>query len=702
MWFVPDLTELLTAAVRIATGLDDADPRPGQLDLALDIEQAMEFKGQVVGEAPTGTGKSFAHLCAAAHAWVNRGERTLVSTESLALQGQFVEKDLPVVSQALERVGAQPLDFALLKGVSNYVDPLQLQATIDELEPARHHSPLQAADRLDDGTIHPPDGIPANALANLLRWADEACRNAEVSGDRADYPYYLNSRMWQMVSSDQTTATDYPELPPAERAREAASQAAVIVTNHALLGIQAAKAVPVVIGSTKIGEIHNIVIDEGHALPASVRNQGAEVFSGTQLRLLASAVEKAAEVNSLSGPVIGLSEGLNRAISNFLMGKPERSVTELDDPIPPTLAADIRAWLGSAKRVISKADPSTPNGMLSKARAVSRVERMQGALASVLSYRVDQAAWAERDDRGVSLRVSPVHVGGAIKANLLHHNDEPLGAAIVSATLPHGFGYQVGSSEPTTQYESPFDHAYAQSCAFVPKVTDLAEAGLTSSRYGKPKFDTELHAEWCMPIMADLIRANSGSALVLSATRRAGEQYAASLAQEFPELHVISQWQAGSTQQAVAEWKSNTTSVLVGTRGLMTGVDAPGETNTLVIIDRVPRAAKNPIDDARVEMLKERGIAHWEADSRVYAADAGLLLEQAMGRLIRSTSDTGAAAVLDPRVNPASEGSYKGTSRRIYAEPFLRFGARFGDIDDAVVWLKDRKLAPEAAADIQG
>ena len=208
-----------------------------------------------------------------------------------------------------------------------------------------------------------------------------------------------------------------------------------------------------------------------------------------------------------------------------------------------------------------------------------------------------------------------------------------LNVVCLSATVPAGFGAQTGLWAPIDSYESPFEVAYADHTAlYVPRLDD---DGL--DRISKPagknrrRFDTSAHVAWAAEQMAELVAANGGSALILSATTRAGQEYARLLRTAAGgRWTVLSQWDGRAPRRIVADWRADTTSVMVGTRSLMTGVDAPGQTCTLVVVDRVPRAAGNVVDDARVEALADRlELDHWAADRLVYYADARTLLAQA-------------------------------------------------------------------------
>lgn len=142
----------------------------------------------------------------------------------------------------------------------------------------------------------------------------------------------------------------------------------------------------------------------------------------------------------------------------------------------------------------------------------------------------------------------------------------------------------------------------------------------------------------------------------------------------------------------IDEWRHDVGSVMVGTRSLMTGVDAKGETCTLVVIDRVPRAMGNVVDDARVKAIAEQlDLDKWSADKFVYVSDAALLLEQAFGRLIRTMDDSGLAVCLDPRIVPGSPLSYRRDVTDIYLKAMRRFSNRRSSLTSALDYIKDKQ-----------
>ena len=220
-----------------------------------------------------------------------------------------------------------------------------------------------------------------------------------------------------------------------------------------------------------------------------------------------------------------------------------------------------------------------------------------------------------------------------------------------------------------------------------------------SSSYGsKPRFDTyERHPEFVRHLAANLVRANGGRALVLTAKTSDGKALVEHLRAEL-DVPVYSQWDGENVAVVKRQWVADEESVLVGTRSLMTGVDAPGETCSLVIVDRPPRSPSNPVDDARVEALIDRsGFSKWDADRLVYVSDAATELQQAVGRLIRSEQDRGAVAVLDPRMLRGSAISYPEPTRRQYMRALEAFPVKSMQVDEAAGWLRARREAGSQA-----
>lgn len=733
----------LTEAVRIATGLPDAGPRPGQRTLTEDIEEALKNTGHVVGSAPTGLGKSMALLAPAMTAAAVDGSRTIISTESLSLLAQIFKKDAPVAAEACNRVTGIRPTVALLKGFSNYVCLAAVRETAEtltdtvgqRLSSAKLRAKLKSKAKggiqyIDGRPFDPRDGVP------LLDWALGLAE--DELGDRQSYEGAMSNELWAMVSvgPSECVGDSCPlfEACKPRNARLLAADADIVVTNHSMLAVQAAKGVPVLIGNKNLGEFDTIMVDEAHALPASVRSAGASEVSPASVISIVKTIMRSldgeeSKVSKLIKEGQALAVELNdelKATAASIGGKEE--VFRLVDGVNPVenTGEMLIAWARSVKNAIEPLTKSANMKAKLKAnRANGRVDAFIASVNSVTLHRIGTARWiTEKDPRRDNrpkywaAESSPVNVGGLLQANLwtapievdeedpmvqamreagepIEESGErrPLTVIAVSATLPNRFGYQSGLDADNVDYPSPFDTAYGRSLLYVPRVEpedyDAMYPYWEPGR-GKARFNTKLHYAWAAEKNVDLVEANLGSALILSATGDGGKIYAQHLRRAAKgRWNVYSQWDGMPTEQLVKTWREDVTGVLVGTKSLMTGTDAPGETCTLVSIDRMPRAAGNPVDDARVEIIMDSmQVDYWSAANYVYVTDAALLLEQAAGRLIRAMNDSGMFAVLDPRFLKKGPATYSEPARQIYKKAVRRFSTVTSDLEVAVDYLR--------------
>jgi len=728
----------LAAAVRIATGLPHALPRPGQLALLDDLTAAAELGGgQMAGVASTGVGKSLSALSQAAVGAVDHDERWIISTESIALQSQYVDKDGPVIAAAAEEALGREVKVEVHKGFSNYTCVVKARQTAEQLGidmPVSESKIINVAERVARAKLAPKvevDGFPMDSkrVQAVTAWALAQHTDTEIHGDRGSYAGLNTDLEWAAVSVSTQECLGENSCPLAAickplGARQRTAEADIVITNHSMLAVQASTGTPVIIGSTKLGAFHGIIVDEAHALPSVVRSQGQAQISGRRVNTIA---KKVAGVCDDSDPRIQKWADDGRALSKyvddeitFAIGQVSAQTVKIsEDNDPLAQSGDpLTEWLRRGSKFVQAA--TSKNGdmglVIRGRRVVSEIDNAVRDVDNVRQHWVGTARWlepapkqtaAEKAQRRewASAQSAPVQVGGMISRNLWNEvtkNDEdeevfrPLTVATISATLPQGFARDVGLRGPTRDYASPFDAAYANSMLFIPRAVDAEDVDALTrpSRYGgKPGFNTQVHAAWAAKYMIRLVDANRGSALVLSSTVSAGKTYAEALRRAARgRWNVYSQWDGENVRVLVGRWRDDKSSVMVGTRSLMTGVDAPGETNSLVIVDRAPRSASNPVADARVEMLTEAFDGDkWAADRMVYVSDATLLLEQAAGRLIRGMSDSGMVAVLDPRMLNAGPFSYQKQVRDAYQKALGRFASKTAHLADAENFLAARK-----------
>lgn len=664
----------------------DARPRKAQRLLCASVDERMRAAEALAGRpaetlerdeiaacrsatvAPVGSGKSFAYLCAAALAAL-RGHRTVVSTESISLQSQLADKDAPAVAETVERLTGAHVRAAVVKGQTNYVcfhtaedsllglaEQAGVRAGPDDLisAPALKRLTNQIAASL-------PDEGDATS-ARLVGWALGRSFVADDPGDRASCPYEVDDRQWWLVSTRFCPGKpDDERLCGHLRAKALGRSADIVITNHSMLAVQATRGIPTVFGTPALGPFRHLVVDEAHRLPDVVREQGRRELAPGRLRALSRAVS----ADDLLSDQFMKAAAVAEATARDLHTSHERqSVIAADDE-------DIQSLLSGLDQLLELSRKRLGEG------ASREAMRALDDLGDVLRSFPDPDEPPERAVRwsdGESLFVSPVEVGGLMAGHLyaVGPTQEVLSVNCVSGTLPPDFTGEAGLGGRITTHESPFTDAYARSEAVI--IRPSAEDWSSLKRAGR--LDLEAHRAWAREQIVKAVADNGGATLVLAATKASGREYAEALrtALEGTDITVYTQWDGLGLGELVRRFRQNTSSVLVGVRSLMTGTDVPGDALTQVIIDRVPRAAGNVVDDARVRAKERAGMKRHQASQAVYTTAASLLLTQAVGRLIRSADDTGRVLLLDPRLDASAEVAYPTATRRTYLRSVREFG----------------------------
>lgn len=768
---------LLAEVVTVKTKGAATAARPGQLQLACDIMDRLDAarngapaaETQLAGEAPTGVGKSFALLAAAFVDADNHGRRTVISTQQKVLQNQIVTIDAPDMKAAAANLGLKDVGVEVLKGWRSYRCPQRTAETASVLTGgegswadfrASTEDQSAATEELVVGgvTYH------RTAVEHALDWAygDDRGEDSRDYGDMADFrpletgtqksgaPYGDPANLIT-TSREDCLAADCPfwEECPARASRQRAEAADIVVTNHALLGIQAALGVPTVFGNKLLGDFDNLMVDEAHDLTDEVRTRGAQVFKaetlGRAARLIEMFADEAEEANTeigetelsgqeaaaatiaelraIAGSLADQAHDVDEAFLDFIFpardkaailpcdlkmpGKVSYDNGSTMDAVAAVILPDLEFAATALRRTFEEGDAAVQRSASTESRrwrAVSACESLAGAMARFTAKetpRID-ATWVETRASDGRLHgeghVAPLNVAGRIRSRLWRNqaDNSPRASIAVSATMPDNFVRSCGmnSAVETREYESPYASAYKDTAVYIPKVTEEEILRLTlppAEEGGRPSFNHNEHPYWASEKISGLIRANRGAALVLSATRGAGEHYAKHLRRRFRGLNVLDQW-SSNKEDAIKAWKDDESAVLVGTRSLMTGVDAHGPTNSLVILDKISRSPEEPLLRALVQYLAA-GMTWEDAIAEVYVVPGANLLKQSGGRLIRRETDGGMFAVLDPRFHKANEaipGYFSDGAKAIHKRAIRSFGKRIFDYDDALDFLEDR------------
>jgi ATP-dependent DNA helicase DinG len=631
--------ELLATAVAALGGSE----RSGQLQMATAVADAFETGQHLAVQAGTGTGKSLAYLVPAIVRAVSDDTPVVVSTATIALQRQLVDRDLPQLVNALTDALPRAPRFALLKGRQNYLC----------LNKIHNGAAASSAEDEPPDELFEPQALTAlgRDVQRITTWA-----STTESGDRDDLKPGVADRSWSQVSVSARECLGMARCPFgtecfAERARGSAGRADVVVTNHALLAIDA------VADSAVLPEHQLLVVDEAHDLVDRVTGVATGELTSTALGVASRRITRLVEPE-LMQRWEGASARFAAAIQNATPGRIDR----LDDE----LATDLTALRDAASAARSAIDmsPSDTKAASARAEAVASLNeiadtasRMLTSFAPAIPDRTDVVWLDHEENRGstrVVLRVAPLSVAGLLRDRLFAGST----AVLTSATLTVGgsfdamataWGLVEGQADARADAEkrwrgidvgSPFQHA---------------KAGIlyVAAHLPPPGRDGTGSAEQLSEI-ADLVTAAGGRTLGLFSSMRAARAAAEAMAERL-STPVLCQGD-DSTAALVEQFAADAATSLFGTLSLWQGVDVPGPSLSLVIIDRIPfPRPDDPLLSARQRAVAARGGNGFMA---VAASHAALLLAQGAGRLLRGVDDRGVVAVLDSRMVTARYGGY--------------------------------------------
>lgn len=629
---------LLATAVRAIGGAE----RTGQTVMAQAVWEAVTGGTHLAVQAGTGTGKSLAYLVPAMQLAAERkGEHVVVSTATIALQRQLVERDLPLLVEALGKPLRRTPQFAILKGRNNYV-------CLHKLSTAPEDNGQEA--------LFAPAGNIGEQIKRLHEWA-----SSTSTGDRDELVPGVADQAWRQVA---VTAREclgslrckFASRCFSERARRIAQEADVIVTNHALLAIDA-------LGAGGILPDHRVaIIDEAHELVDRVTSVASGELSATGIELAVRRCGRLVEDSELAR----LAEAGN-ALAPLLLAMPSGRMDVLDEGLAASLtavrdaasacAAQLRSVAMSKNPEFDADDQALAGVAMTALVALEEIETVADRLVSAFDQPIverEEVVWLERPEdwmaepsRPASLHVAPLEVGEVLAEHLFAEKTVVLTSATLTlggsfAPLARQWGLDsaaMGTEWTGIDVGSPFAHGRSGILYVARHLPPPSRDGLP------PEYLDEL---W------ELIKAAGGRTLGLFSSMRAAKAAAAALRESVP-YPVLCQGD-DSTMQLVKEFAADEPTCLFGTLSLWQGVDVPGSSLRLVVIDRIPfPRPDDPLASARTRAADARGGSGF---MEVSASHAALLLAQGAGRLLRSTGDRGVVAVLDSRLVTKRYGEY--------------------------------------------
>ncbi len=681
---LPDIAALLAAAV---DGIGGAE-RPGQVTMAEAVGRAIDTGEHLAVQAGTGTGKSLAYLVPAARHAAACGDAVVVSTATIALQRQLIDRDLPRLATALEPLLGRSPTFAILKGRRNYL----------------------CVNRLRNGAADDPqeelfDARSVTEIGRQVQRLQEWAARTD-SGDRDELVPGVDERAWRQVSVTARECIGAQRCPFAaqcfaELAREAAGQADIVVTNHALLAIDALE------DGNVLPEHDVVIVDEAHDLVDRVTSVATAELSAPAVQTAARRAGRQVTEDA-AGRLKDAGQGLEQVLAEGYGGR----IDVLTEPLAASLAA-VRDAAGSCAadiRTSARKAEDEPEQLTARRAALAALdevakaaERILAAFGPDVAIRPD-VVWldqpADRDSRRPpTLRVAPLEVGRVLAERLFGRRT----VALTSATLSVGGSFgplarqwglpgsavpgdvvrgeaapgdaapgdartgDAGTGDARTgdagDGEKPAEvadrvpaepHPLAWSGIDVGSPFDHPRSGiLYVARHLPPPGRDGLPASY-LDELCELITAAGGRTLGLFSSMRAARQAADELRGRIG-YPLLCQGE-DPTSQLITRFAEDEASCLFGTLSLWQGVDVPGRSLQLVVIDRIPfPRPDDPLASARQRAVEARG---GNGFMTVAAAQAGLLLAQGTGRLLRTMSDRGVVAILDPRLVTKRYGSF--------------------------------------------
>lgn len=669
---IDNLASILEPGGEFSKFFKNFEYRPQQVEMLTNVSQAFSNNYHLMVEAGTGTGKSFAYLIPAAFWALQNNHRVVISTNTIALQDQLINKDIPDLCTALDI----PLRSVILKGRSNYLCPRRFEAF-------RFRGPETKEEM--------------RILGKILVWLHNG-----GNGDRSRLN--LNSpterEIWQKLSADdencnaETCVSRVGGICPFYQVRQAAQNAHVLIVNHALLLSD------VVTGSRVLPPYEYLIIDEGHHLEGAststlsyrvtqndlqrmLRELGS-VSSGILSRLISALKQSLrpsdfASVYSICQRITDLAFNLEQDLNLFfgslqeflaserdfqsigLYAQQER-ITPAKRTVPTWSEVEIRydkanetitLLTNLVKDLITDLSDTIENPGEEIEEGIGSLsfnhQRMAEAAyflnAMILNPAADYIYWIEQqpDSTRMVLQIAPLHIGNLMEKYLWHEKSSII---LTSATLTANgeFDYLRNRLNADEADElivgSPFDFENA-AMLYVPN--DIPEPSQTSA-YQRMVENTLVH----------LSKATGGRLLALFTSyaqlKRTSKSISSRLADA--DIQVYEQGEGASANMLLESFRDTERAVLLGTRAFWEGVDIPGDALSVLVIVKLPFAVpSDPIVAARSETFDD-------PFSEYSIPEAILTFRQGFGRLIRTQFDRGIVVVLDRRILSKKYGRF--------------------------------------------
>ena len=627
---VSELSAQVREALDAAVSAIGGKPRDGQIEMAEAVANALTDRHHLMVQAGTGTGKSLAYLVPA----LVHGRKVLVATATLALQRQLVERDLPAVVPALEKQLGRPITYAIYKGVGNYICLAKMNS--EEPDP--------------DGELLLEASFLEKDAKRLHAWA----RGKDVSGDRDDAPE-VDRRVWaaNSLSGRECVGADTCAWGSgcfAAKAKAKAQDADVVVTNHTLLAIEIVDNHPI------LPERDAVILDEAHEFMDRTTQAVTEELTSARVQRAAAMARKYMP-GKLSENFTNAADSFHDAMSDYGADvKGDFTRQGRLEEIPQSLEHPVRKVKETATAVVqsltSDEEILDSDALAERARVKGAVQEIATTAGKLLKMGDTHVLWYEPTFS--TLHLAPLSVSHVLRSNLL--TQSPVIATSATLTVGNGFdamaksiGFVVGNEADQEVADDEIDPGNVQFLD-VGSPFDFANQGMLYLPKHLPEPTRDGTSPQVLEELGELIDAAGGRTLALFSSWRGVEAADAHLRDVLKErpISIITQKRGDAVAPLVERFAKDETSVLLGTMSLWQGVDVPGNSCILVVIDRLPFPRPDePVLAARSALADNAGGSGF---MQVSVPRAALLLAQGAGRLIRSIDDRGVVAIMDSRI----------------------------------------------------
>jgi ATP-dependent DNA helicase DinG len=590
--------EAIAALRQVTSSFDGAEERQGQIDMSHAIAESLASGRSIIVQAGTGTGKSLGYLVPA----ILTGETAVVATATKALQDQLNSNDLPLLQKHLDI----PFTWAVVKGRSNYACLQRINERADKSAQLEFE---ETSDKVN------------KEIDELITWAKKT-----KTGDFDELPRIPSDRAKQAISVSTDECPGKNKCPVgancfAERARDAASTANVVVVNIALYGAHIAS-------SGNILPEHKIVIfDEAHQLESSLSDAVGIQLTNGRVSSFASSVRRVIADPMVTNRLEELGLRFSGAIGPHVGNRLQRPLPSNIVENMSLIRIEVATLINALRELKTDNEPTQQRIYRAQTQGTRLTESLDIALGSFEGY----VAYVEGSEERPILRITPLHIGEVLATNVWNEHT----AVLTSATVPHSMPERVGLPTEGTEVltvDSPFDYEK------------------NSILYCSPNFPevkSPAYKEFLYDEMEALMTAAGGRTLALFTSNAA--LYAAINAMRERVSFPILGPKDYPRQTLIDMFIDDESACIFASQGFFQGVDFPGRTLSLVILDKLPfPTPTDPLLEARREAIG-RDKSFGEIDLPMAATS----LAQAAGRLIRTDTDRGVVAVFDSRLATA-------------------------------------------------